>query len=108
MRTRVGKLMQDGLLGEGVSSERLKPSAASARADARDEDARGVAGRRSSPRPLARSWPSNDSRVAVLNADSGALAWSLTCRSFSHGVEGRRLRRPRREKALPRPPTNWA
>jgi DNA polymerase-1 len=71
MRTRVGKLMTDGLLGDGVSSE--APVAASARAATvtTTREASLTTLLAATPRPVVAS---NDSRVAVLNADSGALS----------------------------------
>jgi DNA polymerase-1 len=72
MRTRVNKLMADGLLGEGVTTE--VPAATSAPRAPRPTISREAslgALLDATPRPVVAT---NDERVAVLNPDSGALS----------------------------------
>ena len=71
MRTRVNKLMSDGLLGEGVASEERPAAPPRAPTVAISREASLPTLLESSARPVVAF---NDERAAVLNPDSGAMS----------------------------------
>ena len=113
MRTRMGKLMQDGLLGEGV-----RPRTPGKHPSRRSPRARGGLAPESSLDVVLRDAEAplvafNDERVAVFNATSSGLAVVSTSRSSSpglgdvafagHDVQGPLSTRRRNRRHLARP-----